>query len=685
MTSDERKGPSPAANRLIEHTSLWVAGPIVLTLLVCTAVSLIHVTQKRALESMVLSQEQFRQARIELAKGYLYVSLAGEPDVPFDRGQGLALLKQSVASMQQALDRNGLPATNTAAMSDFRKKVASFSVLLGRYSASSSPDPALDTQLRVAFYGLERQADVVDARIQEHMRALSSRYDAWFYGLLSAAACLLALFCAGVIVVIRARRQAIAALRSSEARYRQLFGATPVPLCFVNGKGELVSFNERFKETFGFGAGDIPTLDKWWESACPDLEYRKEVTETWARSVGDALKRDGDIPPHEYQITCRNGEVRSVLVSGVTLEKDVLAIFFDITDRKRAEAQRQLLSAAIEQSQEGVVVTDVEGDIQYANRAMERMTGYPREELIGRNPRILKSGLQDAAFYEALWGTILAGRVWRGRLTNRRKDGGLYIEEATISPLRDEEGDTSAFVATKRDVTQEVELSRKLEEAKKLETVGMIAGAVAHEVRNPLFAITTIATALQKNLSDRPEFGEYVKHIQGQTRRLNALMEDLLTLGRPIDSGEFVPLDLKTVLSESRDLVAAGGGDAGALVFEMEDAPLPVFGIAGKLHQVFVNLWQNALSFTPPEGMVHVRAVCDDGAAAVTVTDEGPGIPGDFLPKLFTPFNTMRKGGTGLGLAIVKQVVMAHGGSVEAANNDPAPGATFTVRLPLAE
>ena len=269
-------------------------------------------------------------------------------------------------------------------------------------------------------------------------------------------------------------------------------------------------------------------------------------------------------------------------------------------------------------------------------------------------------------------------------MTDRRKDGSLFTEESVISPVRDASRAITAFVAAKRDVTQEIELQRKLEQAKNLETVGMIAGGVAHEVRNPLFAITTIVTALERKLADQPEFGEYTAHIKDQSRRLNVLMNDLLTLGRPIDPQEFTDLDLRDVLSETKALVATGGMDTTPCMMELGSAPLPILGISQKLQQAFANLGQNALSFTPRGCLVRLRAWRERDRACVEISDMGPGIPADLFPVLFAPFQTRRKGGTGLGLAIVRQIVTAHGGTVEAANNAPPPGATFTVRLPLA-
>jgi two-component system cell cycle sensor histidine kinase/response regulator CckA len=340
----------------------------------------------------------------------------------------------------------------------------------------------------------------------------------------------------------------------------------------------------------------------------------------------------------------------------------------------------------MEQAHEAVAIPDVEGGLLYVNPAFENASGYGRDELLGKNPRLIKSGLHDEAFYRDLWETILSGNPWQGRMTNRRKDGSLFTEDSVISPVRDDSGKVAAFVATKRDVTREVALQADLEQAKKFETIGMITNGVAHEVRNPLFAITAVVGALEKKLGDQPQFNEYVSHIQEQVRRLADLMDDLLTLGRPVNPKEMAPCDLGAVLSEAaKNVEAATERIRGAVEVSAPPGSLTVMGIATKLVQVFVNLIQNAAHFTPEGSGVEVRLTAAGGWAEVTVADVGPGIPEDLLPAIFEPFRSRRKGGTGLGLAIVRQVVKAHGGTVAGANRTDGPGAIFTVRLPLKE
>jgi len=357
----------------------------------------------------------------------------------------------------------------------------------------------------------------------------------------------------------------------------------------------------------------------------------------------------------------------------------------DVSAEHRAEEARRLLSTAIEQSHDAVVITDKDGSILYVNPAFERITGYSREEAVGQNPRFLKSGVQDEAFYKTMWDTILSGRVWTGRMTNRRKDGTHFVEQAAISPVLDEAGAIVTFVAAKRDITQEVDLEKRLEHAKSLETIGMVAGGMAHEVRNPLFAISTLTSALDKKFGSNEEIRPFIGYIQEHVQRLTILMNDLLALGRPVAKEQFVPCDLCGLAHGLKSLLAKEDAEgASRLDVDCRAGDAQILGQPDKISQVLLNLVQNALHFSPPEGRVLLRVRRRGHIGEVRVVDRGSGIPADFQPRLFQPFASRRQGGTGLGLALVRKLVEAHGGTVEAANNEPGPGATFTVRLPLA-
>ena len=160
-------------------------------------------------------------------------------------------------------------------------------------------------------------------------------------------------------------------------------------------------------------------------------------------------------------------------------------IIHDITESKRAEAEHVRLVTAIEQSAEAVVITNIHGDIEYVNPAFTRITGYSREEVLGENPRILKSDKQDPAFYQQLWETILNGQPWHGELVNRRKDGSLYTEQMAIAAVRGELGEITHFIGNKQDVTERKALEAQVRQATKMEAVGQTGGRSRPRFQQP--------------------------------------------------------------------------------------------------------------------------------------------------------------------------------------------------------
>lgn len=367
-----------------------------------------------------------------------------------------------------------------------------------------------------------------------------------------------------------------------------------------------------------------------------------------------------------------------------------------LRDKKR-RAERDLRESEgryrslFENNLAGVFRSTAGGKMLECNGALARILGFEDPvSLRGASTlQFFRTPEERASLLEKL---TARGGLANVQLAVRRRDGSQRWVLANVTlagPSSEAEPviEGTLFDISERKRAEEAlgNAQADLLKAKALETIGMIASGVAHEVRNPLFAITAVASALESKLKGQVEFGEYVAHIRDQASRLNALMSDLLTLGRPIEAADFRPTDLREIMTESLSYLEQGhAGVWERCRIEVGAEPPVVRGDRGRLVQVFVNLVQNALHFSPPDERVSLTAERAGGAVVCAVRDRGPGLPEDLLPRLFEPFQTRRKGGTGLGLAIVRKIVESHGGTVTAANCRPGPGAAFTVTLPLA-
>lgn len=372
----------------------------------------------------------------------------------------------------------------------------------------------------------------------------------------------------------------------------------------------------------------------------------------------------------------------------------------ELLQRERQLAQeRARLATVVEQSAEIIVITDPQGTILYVNPSFERITGYSQAEAIGQNPRLLKSGRQDAQFYGELWRTLKSGQVWRGHFVNRRKDGALFEEEATISPVRDAAGQIISYAGVKRDVTREVQLETALRQAQKMEAIGQLAGGVAHDFNNILSSLLMQTELLGMTDALTPEIREGLQQITADARRAADLTRQLLLFGRRQVMQSRV-LDLNDVVLNMSRLLQRLIRENVRLELNLHPTPLWTQADTGMLEQVLMNLAVNARDAMPKGGelriettrvVVDVQSIGADPEAApgphvrLSVADTGKGIAPEILSRIFEPFFTTKEPGrgTGLGLATVFGIVKQHRGWIQV-DNHPGRGVTFHVYLPVA-
>jgi PAS domain S-box-containing protein len=364
---------------------------------------------------------------------------------------------------------------------------------------------------------------------------------------------------------------------------------------------------------------------------------------------------------------------------------------------RAAFAGNARLASVVEQAAECVMITARNGVIVYVNPAFERITGYSAAEALGQTPRLLKSGVQDQAFYEALWGTLLTGEVWRGEVVNRRKDGTVFVEAQSIAPVRDEHGEITHFVSIGQDVTTRRDLESQLRQAQKMEAVGRLAGGIAHDFNNLLTVIIGRGSSLEDRIDPGSPLARDIGLITSTAERAATLTRQLLAFSRRQVLRPKV-LDLNAVAASMEAILRRMIGEHIDLVVMLDAALGRVSADQGQIEQVIVNLAINARDAMPEGGRLTIRTTnveIDEadvrrGRGArpgphvlLAVSDTGVGISPDLQARIFEPFFTTKEvgKGTGLGLSTVDGIVGQHGGSIEV-ESMPGQGTTFTILLP---
>ncbi|UCV13382.1 PAS domain-containing hybrid sensor histidine kinase/response regulator [Quatrionicoccus australiensis] len=504
-------------------------------------------------------------------------------------------------------------------------------------------------------------------------------------------------------------------LAASEIRIHSILETAPVGIGVMTAQRVFVDANPAMSNITGYRKEEL--------IGCSSrLLYPSEKEFERVGGEKDSQLRTYGQCSIEASLRHKNGQMLDVIWSIAPLSPNdpeglLTVTFQDITKRKQAETQLRLRGAALDAAANAIMITDIGGAIEWANPAFFAMTGYQPVEVLGRNPReLLRSGEQEPEVYLGLWKTIGAGRVWQGRLVNRRRDGSLYHEFQTITPVPDENGIIRNFIAVKEDISQSVQAEIKLanyrdhlEEMVTERTADLLAAQqnaerlarvrseflanMSHEIRTPLNAVLGLAQVGLRTSTGASCHENFARIVQAGELLLG-IVNDILDFAK-IEAGkltlESAPLNLDSLIERAANLSAERARSKGIdfSISKMPDLPVACLGDELRLLQVLVNLLSNAIKFTL-QGAVRLTVYRQETTLNFRISDSGIGMTAEQLSHLFQPFEqaeistSRRFGGTGLGLVICKHLLDLMGGTISA-RSTPGKGSEFIVSLPLCE
>lgn len=488
-------------------------------------------------------------------------------------------------------------------------------------------------------------------------------------------------------------------LKNETATAKRYLDLAGVMFVAININKEVVLINKKGCETLGYDYDEIIGKN-WFDNFIPEIirnetknvfrelmEGKLELTEYYENSV---LTKNGEekiIAWHNVAVLNENGDVNGILSSGE-----------DITKRKKAEEENRNLIQMVEQSPAVVVLTDLSGKIEYVNPRFTSTTGYTFEEAKGQNPRILKSGETSPEEYEELWEKITKGEIWRGEFHNKKKNGELYWEDATIGSVKNEHGDITHYLAIKEDITDRKRIGNQLRRTQKMEAIGQFAGGIAHDFNNILQVIMGNVYFAEYDLPETDDRFKNIEEIRKAAEKAAALSRQLLAFSsnqilKPKD------IDINILVGGLLKMIRRIIGENIELNFIGGQNPGNIHADPSQLEQIVMNLCINARDAMLEGGnlILETKNVIIDSEyckefswakegeyALLIVRDTGFGMEKEIADKIFEPFFTTKEEGkgTGLGLATVFGIVKQHGGMINVCS-EVGKGTVFKVYLPI--
>ncbi len=494
----------------------------------------------------------------------------------------------------------------------------------------------------------------------------------------------------GILEDISEKKKAEEALKESQARYKILTDLT-IEGIIIHDNGIIVDTNPSIQKMTGYAAEYLKGKSVF-EFIHPDSQklvkenLEKQYSGTYELTI---IRKDKSTFIAEV-------EVKNVLIEN--REYRVVAVR-DATKRKNIEKEILQLSTAITQSPASVVITDLDGNIEYVNQKFTDITGYTYDEAIGQNPKILKTEHTPSEDYKEMWETISSGGIWRGEFLNKRKDGTLYWELASVSPIIDKDGTIIKYLAIKEDITERKKtedalIKSEMELSQANATKNMFFSVIAHDLKGPIGSFMQLLNLLKENFNDisNDEKLNYLNIIISLSSKTNNLLEDLLLWARiQMNTLDFSikTVNIKTLIQNSIGIVEEKASEKNIEIkTQLDDINVDIN--EASIKTVIRNLLSNSIKFSHKNSQIEINSkiLPDSNTIEISVKDPGVGIPKENINKLFkiettfSTYGTEKEKGTGLGLILCKELVEKNNGTIWVESNENG-GSTFYFTLPI--
>lgn len=495
----------------------------------------------------------------------------------------------------------------------------------------------------------------------------------------------------GAIRDISKRKKALDELYLSREEYRSFFDEDLTGDFISHIDGYMINCNSAYLQMLGFESiEEAKNYDLKKVHASPD--FRKSMIEK--------LKSEKKLIGFEHDLKRTDGKIIHAvanIIGGFDKNGELETLkgyIIDDTERKKAIEELRKFSRAIEQSPVSIVITDLQGDIEYINPKFTEVTGYSFQESLGQNPRFLKSGTIPTDVYTTLWETLKSDKIWTGELQNKRKDGTFFWEFASISPVKNDKGITTHFLAVKEDITDKKKYENELiiardqaQESNRLKSAFL--ATMSHELRTPLNAIMGFSDLIDENLP-MADIIQFSKIIHNSGNHLLNIIDDILSISllqtkhSKVIPEEFPISDFFNSLNQHTNIELKNRDKLHLNISikpDINDLKLTIKTDKTKLFQVLMNFIKNAIEYTE-KGEIEIGYLIMGNDIEFYIKDTGIGIPANKMDIIFEKFrqvdDTLNRsyGGVGLGLAICSEIAKLLKGEIRAESVE-GEGSTF--------